>query len=577
MYSRIGLGWNVKTRPQNLRIGEYREQLHDRYMSKHGDDKKLVEADMDYQNDCGLLDLLEAFVSLYDKAKGLDSDGNEVAGKDFATRVRNWVNAVLFSDAHNAVHIASIHRYKGDERDYMFVVESYDDMSDPSDNINVNHREAYEFTAFMNPRSCDASFAMAVEELNMVYVGYTRSKKMTIIVRAESEAPTWDEKRFTMAFNGDYKGLSNSDVEYSDAERKVVDQDACVECEKPLVGDDHGTCAECGGSLCRVRIPTHSKSGRYKKHMGGEINDFKSCGSTLRLTLDELFSLSKEEKEARRICKSCEIETSAYEEEFSEQLADEIKSRYGVGTKPIIDYPSCHVLLEFHDESRPNLRITEDEYEVIEDFDDFPATGIRKATFIFTSDFYDRHEIEVAYDASEEQEEQEEQEEYVQIEYLDGKVADHSMDEYDEFSHLDNFTNKMKEIRHMKNGVMVGMFFQRDEPKEEQESDKVQMMSDELEAQFSQKFVEMFNRVSGKSAKKDHIGVIEYPDHVNIVFDDEDGNKFLIITIDEWDDIEHEIMDFTGIKTATWCEQKRGEFKGYRLYPKEQESNEEAV
>ena len=510
MYSRIGLGWNVKTRPQNLRIGEYREQLHDRYMSKHGDDKKLVEADMDYQNDCGLLDLLEAFVSLYDKAKGLDSDGNEVAGKDFATRVRNWVNAVLFSDAHNAVHIASIHRYKGDERDYMFVVESYDDMSDPSDNINVNHREAYEFTAFMNPRSCDASFAMAVEELNMVYVGYTRSKKMTIIVRAESEAPTWDEKRFTMAFNGDYKGLSNSDSEYSDAERKVVDQDACVECEKPLVGDDHGTCAECGGSLCRVRIPTHSKSGKYKKHMGGEINDFKSCGSTLRLTLDEMFSLSKEEKEARRICKSCEIELSAYEEEFSEEYLSQLDE------SDDNHEPRYSVLIEFHDESRPHLRITDEEYDEIEKFNDFPATGILRATFIDNDTHSGTRTESSLYEASEEQEEQEEQE-------------------------------------------------------QEREKGKVEMMSDELEAEFSQDFLDEFNRHPVRN------GIIEFQDHVHLVYD----NKFLIISLNDWDEIYHPKegeRDLTGIEIATYhFIDSDGEQRSNPLYQMEQESNEEGV
>ena len=120
------------------------------------------------------------------------------------------------------------------------------------------------------------------------------------------------------------RALKNSDVEYSDAERKVVDQDACVECDKPLVGDDHGTCAECGGSLCRVRIRLIPSRGKYEKHMGGEINDFKSCGSTLRMTLDEMINLSKEEKEARRICKSAEIELSAYEEEFSEEYLSQL-------------------------------------------------------------------------------------------------------------------------------------------------------------------------------------------------------------------------------------------------------------
>ena len=503
MYSRIGLGWNVKTRPQNLRIGEYRTQLHDRYMSKHGDDKKLVEADMDYQNDCGLLDLLEAFVSLYDKAKGLDSDGNEVAGKDFATRVRNWVNAVLFSDAHNAVHIASIHRYKGDERDYMFVVESYDDMSDPSDNINVRERESYEFTAFMNPRSCDASFAMAVEELNMVYVGYTRSKKMTIIVRAESEAPTWDEKRFTMAFNGDFDGLKNSDVEYSDAERKVVDQDACVECEKPLVGDDHGACAECGGSLCRVRIPTHSKSGKYKKHMGGEINDFKSCGSTLRLTLDEMVNLSKEEKEARRVCKSCEIELSAYEEEFSEEYLNQLDE------SDDNHEPRYSVLIEFHDESRPHLRITDDEYDEIEKFNDFPATGILRATFIDNDTHSGTRTESSLYEASEKQEAQE----------------------------------------------------------QEREKGKVEMMSDELEAEFSQDFLDEFNRHPVRN------GITEFQDHVHLVYD----NKFLIISLNEIYHPREGERDLTGIEIATYHFIDQGEQRSSTMYQMEQESNEEGV
>ena len=101
-----------------------------------------------------------------------------------------------------------------------------------------------------------------------------------------------------------FEGLKNSDVEYQ-MPAGVVDQDTYVECDKPLsLVMIHGT-AECGEafveSVFRLIPIDEVKACRR------EINeDFKSCSSTLNDSMND--RLSKEEKEARRICKSCRIE-----------------------------------------------------------------------------------------------------------------------------------------------------------------------------------------------------------------------------------------------------------------------------
>ena len=97
------------------------------------------------------------------------------------------------------------------------------------------------------------------------------------------------------------------------------------------------------------------------------------------------------------------------------------------------------------------------------------------------------------------------------------------------------------------------------------------MMSDELEAEFSQDFLDQFNRHPVRN------GITEFQDHVHLVYD----NKFLIISLNDWDEIYHPKegeRDLTGIEIATYhFIDSDGEQGCSPLYQMEQESNEEEV
>ena len=437
----LGLGWNKKTSATYSQLFKDIEGLKNIAIGKFSDmfkgDRKSMAQATEFQEFMGNMELLEAFVSLHQRdanSNSVDVDGN------VSQTIHKWVENSLFSErGGSAVHIGSIHRYKGDEADVMFIVNSYidhassflDDESDEQGNV---------VECFMSERSIQASAESAVNELNMAYVGFSRAKLQNIIINASVPYENDVVTRLNGAFErdedkmwsqgdsqpqdskesdseGDSPDHSDTDCpscgvsllkndmgavalhslhcELSDVEarritkeanigwKKPTDLERCVECSTIITEDEeHGVCCECGGKLCRVRTPTHSKSGKFEKHMGGEINPFQSCGSVVgNITLDEMMNNSQEELESKRRCKHCE------------------------------------------GEPEPQIQAED------EDTDD--------------------------------------QEEYVQIEYLDGKVADYSMEQYDEFGHLDNIHDKMKEVRHMKNGVMIGMFFQRDEPKED--------------------------------------------------------------------------------------------------------------
>lgn len=400
----LGLGWNKKTSATYSQLFKDIEGLKNIAIGKFSDmfkgDRKSMAQATEFQEFMGNMELLEAFVSLHQRNAKPNSPTEAFPTRvdvddNVSQTIHKWVENSLFSErGGSAVHIGSIHRYKGDEADVMFIVNSYIDSASFFDDDSDEQGDVVE--CFMSERSIQASAESAVNELNMAYVGFSRAKLQNIIINASVPYENDVVTRLNGAFERDEDKMwshgdsqpqdskeSDSEGDSPDHSDEVDEIERCVECSTIITEDEeHGVCCECGGKLCRVRTPTHSKSGKFEKHRGGEINPFQSCGSVVgNITLDEMINNSQEELESKRRCKHCE------------------------------------------GEPEPQIQAED------EDTDD--------------------------------------QEEYVQIEYLDGKVADHSMEHYDEFSHLDNFTEKMKEVRHMKNGVVIGMFFQRDEPKED--------------------------------------------------------------------------------------------------------------
>jgi len=201
----IGLGWHKMA---TMKIGQHSLLLRDLENIKNvvigkytdlfkGDTKAMAQATA-FQDVMGQIELLVAFVSLH-RSKGTDSTPK---GKNLADALMNWVKDELFSErGGNAVHIATIHRYKGDEAEVMFIVQSVAGEDDDG--------KPQVMDCFMNKRACEASPESAVNEVSMAYVAYTRAQKQTIVVNAELNGQVCEdvEKRLETAFNRDEVGM----------------------------------------------------------------------------------------------------------------------------------------------------------------------------------------------------------------------------------------------------------------------------------------------------------------------------------------------------------------------------------
>ena len=326
----LGLGWHkmdaskVKQHSlllrdiesiKNVAVGKYTDMFK-------GDTKSMAQS-TEFQELMGNLELLEAFVSLH-RSNGGDA---EVKGKNVADALKTWVEDALFSERGGAaVHVATIHRYKGDEADVMFIVNQME--------VEGDDGEPKPQSCFMSKRAVEASEDSAIEEVNMGYVAFSRAKKQNIIINVQLEGQVCSdvEQRLQGAFENDEdkvffdtvqepQDTPESDSGATDEDSTELD-DRCVECSTIIVeGEEHGTCAKCGGHLCRVRIPTHSKSGKFKKHMGGKINDFKSCGSYLEnISLEEMMNGNEELFESKRLCSSCDPRAVDGETDWEREL-----------------------------------------------------------------------------------------------------------------------------------------------------------------------------------------------------------------------------------------------------------------
>lgn len=320
--ARLGLGWKKhdasKIRQHSLLLRDIeamKKVALAKFSEMHKGDTAGMRGDPAFENVMGNLDLLEAFVSLH-RSRG---SSDPVEGKNLASALKNWVNTTLFSErGGNAVHIATLHRYKGDEADIMFLVNQFakdESMKGYNDGFDENGEEASEFIeCFMNQRACQASVESCINEVNMGYVAFTRAKKQNIIINHDMAGEVhWNvEQRLQGAFDRDVDllmGRTSSkpqDTPESDSgatDEATADEkphDRCVECSTIVVeGEDYGTCSKCGGHLCRVRYPEHHTN-------GGDISDLASCGSYVgNISLDEMFNDDEATLESKRTCTAC--------------------------------------------------------------------------------------------------------------------------------------------------------------------------------------------------------------------------------------------------------------------------------
>lgn len=130
-----------------------------------------AKRDQRYNDECDMLSFTMNLLETFWEQTG--TDAKEI--KEFAA----WMKEVLFSDDANAVHVATVHRYKGEQADRVFIIRSMPAKNDKG--------EDYDRDCFLLKFAIESHSTNAVQELNCLYVASTRAKWQNIWVRAALE------------------------------------------------------------------------------------------------------------------------------------------------------------------------------------------------------------------------------------------------------------------------------------------------------------------------------------------------------------------------------------------------------
>ena len=114
------------------------------------------------------IDLAESLLMLY-----IERKTQLVEAKAF----KKWVSEELFGNYGNPVYLTSVHRFKGAEADYVFLLRSVSALNRQSGTIESRD-------IFLLPHHVGNSFETAREECNILYVAATRARIQNIQVKA---------------------------------------------------------------------------------------------------------------------------------------------------------------------------------------------------------------------------------------------------------------------------------------------------------------------------------------------------------------------------------------------------------
>tara|TARA_R100000152_G_C6768095_1_gene193473 strand:+ start:31 stop:1788 length:1758 start_codon:yes stop_codon:yes gene_type:complete len=143
-------------------------------IERAGGDKRVAEMEDRYVKEQDDILLAESLVTLYEK------NFEDVLGytMDYSlSHFNKWVKDELFGDSQNPVHLTSVHRYKGAESHYTYLLESMRMKDDPD-------REKESRNIFLLDHMMHKSPQTAQEEMCILYVAATRAKIQNIRVRA---------------------------------------------------------------------------------------------------------------------------------------------------------------------------------------------------------------------------------------------------------------------------------------------------------------------------------------------------------------------------------------------------------
>jgi len=133
-----------------------------------GGDAEVAKMSDRYIKERDAIDLAESLLMLY-----IERKTQLVEAKAF----KKWVSEELFGNYGNPVYLTSVHRFKGAEADYVFLLRSVSALNRQSQTIESRE-------IFLLPHHVGNSFETAREECNILYVATTRARIQNIHVKA---------------------------------------------------------------------------------------------------------------------------------------------------------------------------------------------------------------------------------------------------------------------------------------------------------------------------------------------------------------------------------------------------------
>jgi hypothetical protein len=157
-------------------IRSYASKLRDYLLlqatQRAGGDMTLARKDQRYNDECDMLSFTMSLLDIFWEQNGSDA-------KLSLAEFEKWMKDVLFSKDASAVHVATVHRYKGEQADRVFIIRSMPAQNDDG--------EEYARDCFLLKFAIESHSTNAVQELNCLYVACTRAKWQNIWVRAALE------------------------------------------------------------------------------------------------------------------------------------------------------------------------------------------------------------------------------------------------------------------------------------------------------------------------------------------------------------------------------------------------------
>ena len=182
-------------------------------LKQNGNAPAAAAADGDYRDRALLIELLRVIVGLW----GEQNPGAETTTAD----LMKWVTENLFKVVetkeddepvvidNDAVHFSTVHRIKGAEADFAFIIE--EEIVENDDGKNSVR------PLFPLKRTWEAGPVSAAQECNVAYVAWTRAKVMTTPVRAEAHFDGDMVWWWEASMDEDVQNVPESDSEAADA------------------------------------------------------------------------------------------------------------------------------------------------------------------------------------------------------------------------------------------------------------------------------------------------------------------------------------------------------------------------